>query len=477
MAKCVWAEAGNNPGFRELVKPRRISQHWAGINQQLQLDSRQMKVLVIGSGGREHALAWKIKQSPRVEEVFVAPGNAGTARDAVNVPIDITDIAGLVKFAKVEKIGLTVVGPEIPLSLGVVDAFESEKLRVFGPTQAAAQLESSKAFCKNILRQADVPTADFQVFRDPDDAMRFIKGRYPGERDRCPVVVKADGLAAGKGVIVCKRRDDALNAIDAIGRRREFGKAGSQMVIEERLDGQEASVLAITDGKAILPLPPAQDHKPAFDGDTGPNTGGMGAYCPTPMVDDAMMAWIEEHVLVPTIHTMKRNRRPFRGVLYAGLMLTQAGPKILEYNCRFGDPECQPLLMRLKSDVMDILEGVADQTLGEIDMPVWDERPAICVVMASQGYPGEYQKGKPITGIDAADELPDVKVFHAGTRLDGDTVVTDGGRVLGVTALGDSISVAKLNAYTAVQKVRWAGSWCRKDISDKALQFVAQQET
>lgn len=435
-----------------------------------------MKVLVVGNGGREHALAWKISQSSRVTDVFVAPGNAGTARDAINVDIGVNDIEGLIAFAKKESIGLTVVGPEAPLSIGIVDAFESEKLRVFGPSRQAAQLESSKAFCKNLLRQADVPTADFQVFRDADDAMRFIKGRYPGERDRCPVVVKADGLAAGKGVIVCKRRNDALEAIDRIARRKEFGSAGAQMIIEERLEGQEASVLAITDGKTILPLPPAQDHKPAFDGDSGPNTGGMGAYCPTPMVDDALMAWIEEHVLVPSIHTMKRNRKPFRGVLYAGLMLTpQAGPKVLEYNCRFGDPECQPLLMRLKSDLVDILDAVVDQSLDQIDTPEWDERPAICVVMASKGYPGDYDKGEVISGIDAADELADVKVFHAGTSLDGQDVVTSGGRVLGVTALGDNIAKAKLNAYTAVQQVRWSGSWCRKDIGDKAMQFMEQQ--
>ena len=435
-----------------------------------------MRVLVVGNGGREHALAWKISQSPRVDDVFVAPGNAGTAVDAINVDISATDIAGLIDFVKKENISITVIGPEAPLAAGAVDAFESEKLRVFGPTKAAAQLESSKAFCKNLLRQADVPTADFQVFRDPDDAMRFIKGRFPGERDRCPVVVKADGLAAGKGVIVCKRRNDALEAIDRISRQREFGSAGAQMIIEERLEGQEASVFAITDGRTILPFSPAQDHKPAFDGDTGPNTGGMGAYCPTPIVDDALLAWIEEHVLVPTVHTMKRNRKPFRGVLYAGLMLTpQSGTKVLEYNCRFGDPECQPLLMRLKSDLMDIIEGVCDQTLDQIDTPEWDPRPAICVVMASQGYPGDYEKGKEITGIEAADELEDVKVFHAGTKLEGDTVVTNGGRVLGVTALGDSISVAKLNAYKAVQKVRWSGSWCRKDISDKAVQYLEEQ--
>lgn len=431
-----------------------------------------MKVLVIGNGGREHALAWKIKQSVRVKEVFVAPGNAGTARDAVNIDIAATDIAGLVRFAKRESIGLTVVGPEASLALGVVDAFQSEKLRIFGPTRTAAQLESSKAYCKNLLRQADIPTADFQVFREPDDAMRYIKGRFPGENDRCPVVVKADGLAAGKGVIVCKRRPDALEAIDRISRNKEFGAAGIQLVIEERLEGQEASILAITDGRTILPLPPAQDHKPAFDGDTGPNTGGMGAYCPTPIVDDSMLAWIEENVLVQTVHTMKRNRRPFQGVLYAGLMLTQTGPKVLEYNCRFGDPECQPLLMRLQSDLMDIFDAVVDGALDGIETPRWDTRPAICVVMASQGYPGDFVTDQVIEGIDAADGLPDVKVFHAGTKMVDGKVVTNGGRVLGVTALGDSIPIAKLNAYTAVQKVRWPGSWCRKDISDKAVEFM-----
>lgn len=435
-----------------------------------------MRVLVIGNGGREHALAWKIGQSPRVKQVFVAPGNAGTALEAANVDISATDVAGLVSFAKREKIDLTVVGPEASLAAGVVDALESEKLRVFGPTRAAAQLESSKAFCKNILRQADVPTADFQVFREHDDAMRYIKGRYPGENDRCPVVVKADGLAAGKGVIVCKRRNDALQAIDRIARQKEFGSAGCQMIIEDRLEGQEASILAITDGRTILPLPPAQDHKPAFDGDQGPNTGGMGAYCPTPMVDDSLLAWIEENVLVPTVHAMKRNRKPFRGVLYAGLMLTPTGTKVLEYNCRFGDPECQPLLMRLKSDLVDILEAVVDGNLDQIEMPVWDPRPAVCVVMASQGYPGDYPVGQPITGLDSVADTSDVKVFHAGTQLFDGQVVTASGRVLGVTALGDNIPQAKLNAYTAVQKVRWTGSWCRKDISDKATEFLQAAE-
>lgn len=434
-----------------------------------------MKVLVVGSGGREHALAWKIRQSPRVTDVFVAPGNAGTALDAVNVPVSSTDIAGLLKFAKSNQIGLTVVGPEAPLALGIVDIFQKEGLKIFGPTKTAAQLESSKIFCKSVLRQADIPTADYQSFRDADSAMRYIKARYPNERDKAPVVVKADGLAAGKGVIVCSRREDALQAIDRIGRSNEFGKAGAQMVIEERLEGPEASVLAITDGKTILTLPPCQDHKPAYDGDKGPNTGGMGAYCPAPIVDDEMIEFIEEQIIIQTIHTMKRNRKPFRGLLYAGLMLTKAGPKTLEFNVRFGDPECQPLIMRLQSDLVDILEATADGRLDEIDAPVWDPRPAICVVVASEGYPGDYEKGREITGLEAAGQVPDVKVFHAGTKLVDGKVLTDGGRVLGVTALGSSISAAKLQAYTAVQKVRWPGAWCRKDISDKALVPVAQK--
>jgi phosphoribosylamine--glycine ligase len=436
-----------------------------------------MKVLIVGNGGREHALAWKISQSSRVDRIFVAPGNAGTALEAENVAISSTDIAALIALAKKEKIGLTVVGPEAPLALGIVDAFQKEGLRIFGPSQVAAQLESSKVFCKNLLRQADIPTADFQVFRDADSAMRYIKARYPNERDRAPVVVKADGLASGKGVIVCSRRQDALDAIDRIARREEFGKAGRQMVIEERLEGPEASVLAITDGKTILTLPPCQDHKAAFDGDTGPNTGGMGAYCPTPIVDTELLESIEERILVPTIHTMKRNRKPFKGVLYAGLMLTSAGPKTLEFNVRLGDPECQPLLMRLQSDLMDILEATVDGCLDSIEDPIWDPRPALCVVVASEGYPGEYEKGKEITGLEAAGQVEDVKVFHAGTRLDQGRVLTDGGRVLGVTALGATISAAKLQAYTAVQKVRWPGAWCRKDISDRALQISSSGDS
>ena len=429
-----------------------------------------MNILVVGNGGREHALAWKIRKSPRADRVFVAPGNAGTAEDAENVDIKAEDFPRLIRFAKENKVELTIVGPEAPLTAGIVDAFEKAKLRVFGPSKAAAQLEGSKVFCKDLLHQANIPTADYKVFKDPIRAATYITERYPDEKQAVPVVVKADGLAAGKGVIVCSKRSEALEAINRIARDREFGDAGSRLVIEERLDGQEASVLAIVDGRTILTLPPAQDHKPAHDGDTGPNTGGMGAYSPTPLVDGEKLRWIEEHVLVPTVHALKRSRNPFKGILYAGLMMTNQGPKVLEYNVRFGDPECQPLLMRLKSDIVDVIDAAVSGELDKFAGLEWDPRPSVCVVMASEGYPGPYELGKPIRGLADAAKLPDVKVFHAGTAtLDGQ-VVTNGGRVLGVTALGDSISDAKRRAYEAVKCIRWEGAWCRKDISDKAVQ-------
>ncbi len=435
-----------------------------------------MKILVIGNGGREHALAWKLSHSPRVDRVFVAPGNAGTAMDAENVDLAATDVSGLIRFAKSNQVHLTVVGPEAPLAAGLVDALTTEGLRVFGPNRDAAELEASKVFCKNLLRQADVPTADYQVFRDGDEARRFIDDRYE-DQTHVPVVVKADGLAAGKGVIVCSTKTEVLDAIERITGQREFGAAGDRLVIEERLYGEEASVIALTDGRTIVTLSPAQDHKAANDGDTGPNTGGMGAYCPTPLVDNAMLARIEEQVLVPTIHAMKRQRRPFQGVLYAGLMITPQGPKVLEYNVRFGDPECQPLLMRLQSDLLDLLDATVDGRLDRIEPLRWDPRPAVCVVMASDGYPGSYERGRPIRGLEDADELPDVKVFHAGTKAAPDgRIVTDGGRVLGVTALGSSISTAKLQAYKAVKCIRWDGAWCRKDISDKALRYAPSAE-
>ena len=430
-----------------------------------------MNILVVGNGGREHALAWKLKQSSRCDRLFVAPGNAGTAVDAENVDLAANDFPKLIEFAKQNQVEITVVGPEAPLAAGIVDAFQAEKLRVFGPKKEAAELEASKVFCKNLLRHADVPTADYQVFRSSESAERFISDRYPMENQAVPVVVKADGLAAGKGVIVCSTREEALNAIRSIGRDKVYGDAGNQIIIEERLDGDEASVIAITDGQTILPLAPAQDHKPAFDGDQGPNTGGMGAYSPTGLVDDATMAFIEEQVLVPTVHAMKRSRVPFRGVLYAGLIATNQGPKVLEYNVRFGDPECQPLLMRLKSDLLDVIEATIDGELSRLEPLQWDDRPAVCVVMASEGYPGDYERGKVIRGLNEAGKLEDVKVFHAGTAFSGDDIVTNGGRVLGITAMGNSISAAKLQAYTAVQCIRWDGAWCRKDISDKALTY------
>jgi phosphoribosylamine--glycine ligase len=423
-----------------------------------------MHVLIIGGGGREHALAWKIAQSPRAERVFVAPGNAGTDLDGENVAIPATDFPALIQFAKQNGVGLTVIGPEAPLAAGIVDAFEAEGLKVFGPRRPAAELEGSKVFCKDLLRQANVPSADYQTFHKACDAIKFLK-----DREDVPIVVKADGLAAGKGVVVCSGREEAVRAVEQIAGQKVFGAAGDRLVIEERLDGEEASVLAITDGRTIVTLQPAQDHKAAYDGDTGPNTGGMGAYCPAPLVDDDTLHWVEEHILVPTVHALKRARRPFRGVLYAGLMITNQGPKVLEYNVRFGDPECQPLLMRLKTDLVDLLEAAVEGRLDQFGPLDWDPRPAVCVVMASQGYPGDYTKGHPIRGLADADMLPDVKVFHAGTALREGRVVTAGGRVLNVTALGDTISKAKLNAYRAVKCIRWSGAWCRKDISDKAM--------
>lgn len=421
-----------------------------------------MKVLVIGQGGREHALVWKLAQSPSVTRVYCAPGNAGTALEAENIDIRATDIPRLIKFAQTEKIDLTVVGPEAPLVAGIVDSFEQAGLKLFGPTKAAAELEGSKAFAKELMRQAAVPTAEFQVFKDPAAAESYIN-----DREQARLVIKADGLAAGKGVCVCDGKVQALEAIRRIMRDREFQDAGNRIVIEERLDGHEASLLAVVDGNTIIPLEAAQDHKRAFDNDEGPNTGGMGAYSPTPLMTPELLDEVIGQILVPTVHTMKRNKRPFRGVLYAGLMITNQGPKVLEFNARFGDPEAQPILMRLKSDLAQLLLAAAEGRLHELPDLEWDPRPAVCVVMASAGYPGHYEQGYPIRGLDEAAKLPDVKVFHAGTQTHGGQTVTAGGRVLGVTALGDTISTAKLRAYQGVKCIRWDGAWCRHDISDK----------
>lgn len=431
-----------------------------------------MKVLVVGQGGREHALLWKLKQSPLVDTIYCAPGNAGTATDGINVDIADSDIPGLVQFAKDEQIDLTVVGPEAPLCAGLVDALNAEGLKAFGPNKAAAQLENSKVFTKRILRRANVPTAKYEQFDRAEAAMASLDTLEDG-----PIVVKADGLAAGKGAIVCKNHGEAKDAIKRILVDREFGDAGNELIIEECLVGQEASILAIVDGNTIIPLEASQDHKRALDGDLGPNTGGMGAYCPTPLITEEMMDEIVENVLVPTVHTMNTEDTPFRGILYAGLMLTETGPQVLEYNVRFGDPEAQPVLMRLKSDLAEILLAAAEGRLDQIEPLEWDERPAVCVVMASDGYPASYEKGRPITGIANADAEEDVKVFHAGTKLIDGEPHNNGGRVLGVTALGDNIFDAKRRAYEAVRKIRWDGAWCRKDISDKVRDLIQTEST
>ncbi len=426
-----------------------------------------MNILIVGGGGREHALVWKISQSPRADRVFVAPGNAGTAVDAENVDISDGDIPALVEFAKQNKVSLTVIGPESPLAAGIVDAFEAQKLRVFGPSRAAAELEASKVFCKKLLHNADVPSADYRVFEQASDALKYIR-----DRENTPMVVKVDGLAAGKGVIVCSGQGEAVAAVKMIYRDNAFGAAGNRLVIEERLVGQEVSVLAITDGRTIFTLQPAQDHKPANDGDTGPNTGGMGAYCPTPAIDEATLHWVEEHVLVPTVHAMKLDNRDFRGVLYAGLMMTAQGPKVLEYNVRFGDPECQVLMMRLKSDILPAMLASVDGVLDNFDLR-WRDEAAMTVVMAAQGYPGSYGKGSRIGNLAAASAEEDVEIFHAGTRREGDDILASGGRVLNVTALGDSVTEAGKRVYGAVDKIDWAEGFCRRDIGWRAIEREA----
>ncbi|MFO0976350.1 MAG: phosphoribosylamine--glycine ligase [Planctomycetaceae bacterium] len=423
-----------------------------------------MRILVVGSGGREHALVWKLKQSPKVEEVFCAPGNAGTAKDGDNRNISSDDIPRLVQFARDNRIDLTVVGPEAPLVAGIVDEFRRQGLTIFGPSASAARLEGSKVFTKKMLRRASIPTADFAVFNRWQEADRYIE-----EGEEQPLVVKADGLAAGKGVFVCANKAQARAAVKSILQEKSFGDAGLQVVIEECLVGEEASVLALVDGDTIVPLEVAQDHKRAYDNDKGPNTGGMGAYCPAPLVTSEIMDEIVRRILVPTVHAMKVDGCPFSGILYAGIMLTAGGPKVLEYNVRFGDPEAQPVLMRLKTDLAELLMMAATGRLSELQGLEWDPRPAVCVVMASEGYPGDYVKGHDISGIEDADALPDVKVFHAGTAMKNGEVVNTGGRVLGVTAMGATVAEAKARAYEAVDKISWKGGWCRRDISDKAI--------
>ncbi len=421
-----------------------------------------MKILVVGGGGREHALVWKIGKSPRVTRIYCAPGNPGIAELAECVNIKAEDIKALRDFALKEKIDLTVVGPEDPLVMGIVDIFVEAGLRIFGPTAKAAALEGSKVFSKTLMRKYAIPTAEFRSFQAARDAVTYIKTVEP------PVVVKADGLAKGKGAIVCRTMKDALDAVDLIMRKKEFGEAGARIVVEEFLVGEEVSVLAFTDGQTILPMEPAQDHKAIFDDDEGPNTGGMGAYSPVPAVSAEMARRIDREVLVPTIHAMNAMRRPYRGVLYAGLMLTPSGPKVLEYNVRFGDPETQAVLMRMKSDLVPVLEAVTEGKLDTVEVD-WDARSAVCVVLASGGYPGPYDKEKEITGLDAVKGKADTIVFHAGTSVRDGRVVTNGGRVLGVTALGDDIGWARVAAYEAIKKIKFQGVQFRTDIGAKAL--------
>ena len=422
-----------------------------------------MKVLVIGSGGREHALCWKIRQSPLVTKLYCAPGNPGTAALADNVDLASDDIAGLVRFATAEKIDLTVVGPEAPLCAGIVDEFTKHKRLCFGPSRAAAELEGSKAFAREVCRRHRIPGPDYWTFDDLQQARSFLDNREEG-----PLVVKASGLAAGKGVTVCKSTEQARVAVTECLEKRRFGEAGATVVLEECLEGPEVSLITLTDGQTIVPLEPARDHKAVFDGDLGPNTGGMGVITPVAVMP-RMRAQIESQMVFPIVHAMNREGRRYQGFLYAGLMLTTQGPRVLEYNCRLGDPETQPLLMRLQSDLVPLLLATAEGKLDTQEAPVWDPRVAVCVVACSGGYPGEYKTGQPIFGLDRVAVGPDLQVFHSGTvRKAGGDLLTAGGRVLAVTALGVDAEQARKRAYTALQQIEFAGMHYRKDIGLRA---------
>jgi phosphoribosylamine--glycine ligase len=419
-----------------------------------------MKVLVVGGGGREHALVWKIAQSPKVSQIFCAPGNAGIAKLAQCVPIGAEEIVALADFAQREGIDLTVVGPEAPLCAGIVDEFQRRGLRIFGPTKSAAEIEGSKVFCRQLLAKWRIPSPKFAAFDDPNEAKSYIR------RQGAPIVVKADGLAAGKGSIVCSTLDEALRAVDRIMVEREFGDAGKRIVVEEFLIGREASVMVFTDGRIVKPMLPSRDHKRLLDNDQGPNTGGMGAYCPVPDIDASLYDEIVETIMKPTIAALAAEGRPYKGVLYGGLMLTKEGPKVLEFNCRFGDPETQAVLPLLDADLVDICEAVIDERLHEVDVR-WKDGACICVVMASAGYPGAYEKGKVITGIEEAEGEEGVIVFHAGTAMKDGQLVTSGGRVLGVTAIGRDFAEAVERVYKAVSKIHFDGAHYRRDIRPK----------
>ena len=419
-----------------------------------------MRVLVIGSGGREHALVWKIKQSPKVEKIFCAPGNAGTSEFADNIPIAADDIEGLLQFAMKKEIGLTVVGPEQPLVMGIVDRFEVKGLRIFGPSASAAELEGSKSFSKDIMQKYGLPTAEYKIFTSAESATKYIQAK------NCPLVVKADGLAAGKGVLLCRSSREALVAVDTIMRQRLFGEAGDQIVVEEFLEGQEISVLAFSDGQTVLLMDSAQDHKAVYDGDIGPNTGGMGAYSPAPVFTEIMQQKVRDKIMLPMVRAMQQEGRTYKGILYAGLMLTKTGPQILEFNARFGDPETQPLMVRMDTDIIPLFEACIDGSLDQCQVN-WKNKSSVCVVMTAEGYPGTYQKGEIISGLQNANSTPEVVVFHAGTKEKDGKVLTNGGRVLGVTATGANTESAIQRAYDAVGKVNWRGVHYRKDIGSR----------
>jgi len=429
-----------------------------------------MKVLVIGGGGREHALVWKISQSPRVTKIYCAPGSAAIAELAECVAINAEQIDSLADFAAKEKIDLTVVGPELPLTLGIADLFEARGLRIFGPNKAAAQLEGSKAFAKEILAENHIPTAAFGTFIDAASAKQHMARQKP------PYVIKADGLAAGKGVMICTSQREAEAAINDILVGKVFGAAGDKVVVEEFLDGEEASFMVLTDGEHVLPLASSQDHKRVFDNDEGPNTGGMGAYSPAPVVMPAVHEQILREVLIPLLAGLKKKHIRYRGVIYVGVMIGKDGPKVLEFNARFGDPECQPIMMRLKSDLIRLLEATIDGTLDQVQ-PEWYDDPAVCVVLTANGYPGSYDKGKEIHGLDQLKNWSDGFVFHAGTAKEQDRWLTSGGRVLGVTARGKNIASAVETVYRAVGKIFWDGMHYRKDIAQRAVKRVSGSES
>ena len=421
-----------------------------------------MKVLVIGGGGREHSLVWKIAQSPEVSKIFCAPGNPGISELAECIDITADQTSLLCEFAVKEDVGLTVVGPEAPLVDGIVDVFSKHNLKVFGPDQKAAILEDSKVFSKLLLRKHGIPTADFKCFDDHSQARHYVLSRG------APIVVKADGLSKGKGVFVCKTNDEALQAIDSIMKDRVFGNAGDQVVIEECLTGEEVSLLAFTDGRTIVPMESSQDHKTVYDGDEGPNTGGMGAYSPVPIMTSELYREVEKNILVPTVHAMNKEGRPYKGVIYIGLMITFAGPMVLEFNVRFGDPEAQVILTRMKSDIVPIMLATISGGLDNVDLE-WFPQASVCVVMAAGGYPGQYDNGKEIKGLDSLKNQEGISVFHAGTKSENEKIVTNGGRVLNVVACGRDIKEAQKKVYEAVSKISFDGAHYRRDIADKAI--------